>query len=90
VAIGDPGGNLGHEDPQVPLQGHQHLVQLRPRRGLAAGQAQDGLGLVHRPVDLDGRVVLADPPTEEQARGPVVALLGVDLHAAITRVRIYW
>ena len=50
--------------------------------GLGPGDAEERLGLVDLAVGRWERGVLGHPAAEEQAGRPVVALLGVDRHAA--------
>ncbi len=76
--VGRSRGNLGHENPEITLYVHQPRVQVRIPLCIGSGHPYYCLCLVDRPVDLDGRRVLPDPATVEQARGATVASLRID------------
>ena len=75
-------GDLCHQDIEVALECHAQLGELGVTTPVGARHANGRLRLVHRTIDLDGTSVLSNPPAEEKARRPVVALAGVDAHQA--------
>ena len=60
--------DLGHEHPQVALDGDEQLVELAAARRQRAGEPDRGLRLVDRAVQLDRRIVLARPARRSTGR----------------------
>ena len=70
----------GHE--QLVLEAQDVVVELAAAIGGRAGEPERRGRLVDRAVGLGAAGELGDPPSVPEARGAVVALARVDLHAS--------
>ncbi len=80
LAAAGRGGEVGAEIEQIVLDARQHGGD--GALGAKPSQAQDGIGLVHRAIGFDARIVLGHAPAADQRGLAGVAAAGIDAREA--------